>query len=76
MKKLGYYISFILYKNEWKKSGKTFYQRNKEVILHRGKEYYKSNKEVLIKKVRKKHRELSDKQKDEKREYVRNRYKT
>ena len=39
MKKLGYYISFILYKNEWKKSGKTFYQRNKEVILHRGKEY-------------------------------------
>ena len=28
-------------------SGKTYYQRNKEVILNRGKNYYKNNKEAL-----------------------------
>ena len=76
MKKLDHYSFFTFYKNDWKKSGKTSYQRNKEVILYRGKTSYKNNEEVLIEKVRKKHRELSAKQNDKKREYVRNRYKT
>ena len=28
-------------------SEKTYYRRNKEVLLNRAKEYYKNNKEVL-----------------------------
>ena len=43
-------------------SEKTYYQRNKEVILNRAKEYDKTNKEVLRKsiegKARNKCREL------------------
>ena len=30
-----------------KMSGTTYYQRNREVILHRANEYYETNKEVL-----------------------------
>ena len=28
-------------------SEKTYYQRNREVILHRAKDYYKNNKELF-----------------------------
>ena len=44
-------------------SEKTYYQRNKEVILNRAKEYYRNNKEVIREKARNKYRESSDEQK-------------
>ena len=54
----------------------TYYKRNKEVMLNRAKDYYQSNKEVLREKVRNEYRELSDEQKNIKREYnTKNRYK-
>ena len=43
IKKVELYNFFIIYKNGWK----TYYQKNREVILHRFKEYYKNNKEIL-----------------------------
>ena len=54
---------------------KTYYQRNKEIILNRAKEYHETNKQVLSEKARSRYRELSEKEKDIKREYGRNRYK-
>ena len=39
---------------------KTYYQRNKEIILNRAKEHYKNNKEVLREKARNKYRKLSE----------------
>ena len=39
---------------------KTYYQRNKEIILNRPKEHYKNNKEVLREKARNKYRKLSE----------------
>ena len=39
-------------------SGKTYYQRNREIILIIANEYYKNNKEVLIERAKKKYREL------------------
>ena len=52
----------------------TYYQRNREIILNRAKDYYKNSKKVLREKARNKDREFSDEQKNEKREYGRNRY--
>ena len=46
-------------------SGTTYYQRNKEVIL---------NRDELNVKARDKYKELSEEEKDIKREYGRNRY--
>ena len=43
IKKVEHYNFFFIYKNEWK----TYYQKNREVILYRFKEYYKNNKEIL-----------------------------
>ena len=51
-----------------------YYQRNREVILNRANEYYKNNKEVLREKAKNKYRELSEEEKNIKREYGRNRY--
>ena len=45
-------------------SKKSYYQRNKEVILNRAKDYYKNNKELFRKKARSKYRELSEEQKN------------
>ena len=50
----------------------TYYQRNKEVILNRVKKYYHDNIEEL-RESKNKYRELSEKEKDIKREYGRNR---
>ena len=47
----------------------TYYQRNKEVILNRANDYYKNNKDKLKVKARNKYRELSEEEKDIKREY-------
>ena len=52
----------------------TYYQKNKEVILNRAKDYYRNNKGKLKVKARNKNRELSEEEKDIKREYGRNRY--
>ena len=55
-------------------SGTTYYQRNREVTLNRVNVYYKNNKEVLREKAKDKSRELSEKEKNIKIEYGRNRY--
>ena len=48
-------------------SGKTYYQRNREVILIRANEYYENNKEVLTERAKNKYRELSEEKKIKKR---------
>ena len=52
----------------------TYYQRNRKIILNRAKEYDKNNKEKLVGKARNNYRELSDEEKNIKREYGRNRH--
>ena len=52
----------------------TYYQRNREVILNRARDYYENNKEVLREKANNKYRELSEEEKNIKREYGRSRY--
>ena len=47
----------------------TYYQRNREVILNRAKDYYENNKELLRERAKNKYRELSEKEKNIKREY-------
>ena len=51
----------------------TFYQKNRDVILHRGKDY-KNDKERLREQAKDKYRSLSDEEKNEKQKYGRNRY--
>ena len=50
-------------------SGRTYYHRDKEVILNRAKDYYENNKEVLRERAKNKYRELSEEEKDIKTEY-------
>ena len=45
-----------------------------EVILKRAKDYYRNNRDELKVKAKDKYRELSEEEKDGKREYGRNRY--
>ena len=47
----------------------TYYQRNREIILNRAKDYYENNKEVLREKAKNKLIELSEEEKNIKREY-------
>ena len=71
MKRLDHYKLFLLYiKNEWK----TYYEKNRDVILNRANKYYENNKEVLREKAKNKYRELSDEETNMKGEYGRNRY--
>ena len=51
----------------------TYYQRNREVTLNRANDYYENNK-FLRERVKNKYRELSEQEKNIKREYGRNRY--
>ena len=51
----------------------TFYHKNKEIILKKAKQYYKNGKERLWEQVKNRYRELSNKEKNTKREYGRNR---
>ena len=46
----------------------TYYQRNRDIALIKGKEYYKNNNERLKKQAIDKYRNLSDKDKNKKRE--------
>ena len=52
-------------------SERTYYERNRDVILNRAKDYYKNNKELLRKRAKNKYRELSEEEKNIKREYGR-----
>ena len=56
----------------------TYYQINREIILNEAKEYDKNDKERYIERERgrakNKYRELSEEEKNEKREYQKNRY--
>ena len=50
-------------------SEKTYYQRNRDVILNRAKDYYENDKERLREQARDKYRKLYEEQKNKKREY-------
>ena len=50
-------------------SGTTCYQRNRKVILNRAKHYYENNKELSRGRAKNKYRELSEEEKNIKREY-------
>ena len=52
----------------------TYCQRKRDVILNRAKDYYENNKKILRQQARDKHRNLSEEEKTEKREYGKNRY--
>ena len=52
-------------------SEKTYYQRNRDMIL---KDYYENDKERLREQARGKYRNLSEEGKNKKREYGKNRY--
>ena len=47
----------------------TYYQKNRDVILNRAKGYYKNNKELLRERAKYKYRELSEEEKNIRREY-------
>ena len=49
-------------------SSTTYYQRHRDVILHREKEYYENDKERLRNKARNKYRNLSAEDKDKRKE--------
>ena len=53
-------------------SEETSYQKNRERVLNRAKNYYENDKERLREQAKAKYRELSEKEKDIKREYGRN----
>ena len=53
-------------------SGMTYYQINRDVILNRAKHYHKNDKERLMEKARDKYRNLSEEDKNTKREYRKN----
>ena len=52
-----------MYKNEWVKL------RDRDVILNRAKDYYENDKERLREQARDKYRNLSEEEKNKKREY-------
>ena len=45
-------------------SERTYYQRNREVILNSTKDYYEYNKELLRERAKNKYRELSEEDKN------------
>ena len=71
MIKKAFYNFFTIYK---KISEKTYYQRNRDVILNRAKDYYENDKERLREQARDKHRNLFEEEENKKREYGKNRY--
>ena len=52
----------------------TCYQKNRDVILNRAKDYNEKEKERLRVQARDKYRNLSEEEKNKKREYGNNRY--
>ena len=51
-------------------SGITYYNKKREVILNRANEYYENSKEVLREKAKNKYRELSEEEKNVKKNLV------
>ena len=51
----------------------SYFERNRDVILNRANEYYKNNKEVLREEAKNKYIELSEQEKNIRREYGPNR---
>ena len=51
----------------------TYYQRNRDIVLSKAKDY-KNNSERLKKHAKDKYRDLSEEDKNKKREYGKNRY--
>ena len=51
----------------------TYYKRNRDVILNRAKDYYENDKERLREQARGKYRNLSEEEKNKKKEYGKNR---
>ena len=47
----------------------TYYQGNREVILNRAEDYYENSKELLRQRAKNKYGELSEEEKNIKREY-------
>ena len=54
--------------------GKTYYQRNRDVILNRAKDYQENDKERLTEQARDKYKNLSEEERNKRREYGKNRY--
>ena len=52
----------------------THYQKNRDVVLNKAKDYYKNNNVRLRGQARDKYRNLSEEEKNKKREYGKNRY--
>ena len=55
-------------------SERTYYQRNREVILNRAKKYYHDNEEILREKVANKFRGSSEEETNKERKYGRDSY--
>ena len=62
---------FAIYK---KMNKRTYYQRNREIILNKAKDYYENDKEWLREQARNKYRNLFEEHKKKKREYGKDRY--
>ena len=58
---------FLLYRKMSENINLTYYQKNRDVILHRAKDCYKNDKERLKKQARNKQRNLSEEKKLKKR---------
>ena len=52
----------------------TYHQRNRDVILNRAKDYYENDKKTWREQARDKDRNLSEEEKNKKRQYGRKRY--
>ena len=52
----------------------TYYQKKRDVILKRAKDYYENDKKRLRENARDKFRNLSEEEKNEKKEFRKNRY--
>ena len=55
-------------------SEKTYYQRNRDVILNRAKDYYEKDKERLSVQTRDTYRNLPEEEKNKNTEYGKNRH--
>ena len=51
----------------------TYYQKDRDIILSKTKNYYNNNIKILRERVRSKYRELSEEEKNKRRQYAKNR---
>ena len=69
-----FYKFFLLDIKMSENTNLTYYQKTRDVILNRGKDYYDSDKERFRGQARDKYRNLSEEEKNKKREHGKNRY--